>query len=226
MKKIWIASIVGASLLVGASAGVYAGANLEEIKAYLNHDLKVKVNGVQAQLKDEQGNAVLPITYEGNTYLPVRAVAGALKVAVDYDAATATVLLGEKVEGVSIAGEDYDAGNYLTSDPSRTTYKDKDYKEVLYNKARSDTEDGAGSFMLVPDKKYQKLYLQVAALDQDAEVSIYESGSLKLLKETKVLAQDGMATIEADIGGISEIYVEVHSKGGGFVIPLSTSYYK
>jgi hypothetical protein len=59
-------------------------ANLEEIKAYLNHDLKVKVNGLQAQLKDEQGNAVLPITYEGNTYLPVRAVAGALKVAVDF----------------------------------------------------------------------------------------------------------------------------------------------
>ncbi|GIP34026.1 stalk domain-containing protein [Paenibacillus sp. J2TS4] len=219
MKKKLIASVAGVSLLLGASVGAYAGANLETIQAYLNHTLTVKVDGVPAQLNDEQGNAILPITYEGNTYLPVRAIANALKVAVDYDGETSTVLLGEKMDGISIAAEKY-GNTYVTSDPSHTTYKNKNYKDVFYN-------TGGASLMLYPDKKYQKLYLQAAALNKEIKVSIYESGSLKLLKEEKVTIEDGMKTIEADIGGISEVYMEIDTTGeGGFIIPLTTSYYK
>ncbi|GAA3400188.1 stalk domain-containing protein [Paenibacillus hodogayensis] len=226
MRKKLIASVAGISLLLGASAGVYAGANLETIQAYLNHTLTVKVNGVPAQLNDEQGNAIVPITYQGSTYLPVRAIANALGVAVDYDVATTTVLLGEKVDGISITGEEYDGGSYLTSDPKRTIYQNKDYKEVLYNNVEDNSSNGSGSFMLTPDKKYQKLYLQAAAINKEFEISIYESGTLKLLKQDTVTVEDKMKTIEANIGGISDVYIEIKGSGGGFVIPLTTSYYK
>lgn len=225
LKKKLLISVAALSMVVGAGAGAYATSHLETIQAFLNHELKVKVNGVQAQLNDEQGNAVLPITYEGNTYLPVRAIAGALGVAVDYDAATTTVLLGEKVEGVSIAAEKY-SDTYVTDDKAHTTYQNKDYRTVYYNKATSASSSGNGSIMLYPDKKYQTLQLQVGAIDAEVKVSIYESGTLKLLKEAVVVVESGMTTVEADIGGISELYIELASTGGGFVVPLTTSAYK
>lgn len=89
-------------MLLGAGIGAYATSNLQEIKAYLNNDIKVKVNGNAIQLLDAQGNVVTPITYDGSTYLPARAIATSLNVAVDYDAVTNSVLFGEKVEGVPV----------------------------------------------------------------------------------------------------------------------------
>ena len=44
---------------------------------------------------DAKGNRVYPITYEGSTYLPVRAVAGLAGYEVNWDQATRTVDLGE-----------------------------------------------------------------------------------------------------------------------------------
>lgn len=225
MNKKITASISGLSLLLSTSAGVYAGANLQEIKAYLNGDLKVKVNGQPVQLNDEQGNAILPITYEGNTYLPVRAVAGALKVAVDYDKETSTVLLGEKTEGVAIKTQKFSDADY-SKDKKHTTYANKDYQEVLY-----DVRDAvrSGSFMLFPDKKYQKLVLQIGAVGADIpKIKIEDSDTKALLKEESVAVKDGMKTIEVDISGVKElfIYFEKLNSDAGYVVPLTTSYYK
>ncbi|MEK8127271.1 stalk domain-containing protein [Paenibacillus filicis] len=221
MKKKVVASILGASLLLNAGALALAATNLEEIKAYLNHDLKVKVDGKPVQLQDEQGKVVEPITYEGNTYLPVRAIANALGVGVDYDAASSTVLLGVKADGVAVSSESFD-NVYLSKDKNDTTYKGKDYQEVLINK------DSNGSFTLYPKKKFTKLYLQVAALGSDIEeIQIKDSDSFALLKKDTVSINDGLKTIEVDIAGAESLYINITTqKGGGFFVPLTSSSYK
>ncbi|RXZ81070.1 hypothetical protein EBB07_16420 [Paenibacillaceae bacterium] len=215
----------GIVLLVGAfSAGAAASSNLQEIKAYLNGDLKVRTNGVIAQLNDVNGNAVLPITYKGSTYLPVRGVADLLGVAVDYDQVANEVILGERLDGVAVNQEDFNTTLY-SKEPSHTNFGDKDYGEVLYSPA------GTNIFTTFfnPEKKYQSLYLQVAAIGENIDyVEIKDLDSNALLRRVDgISTADGMVTIEADIAGASTVVVEVRkSRNGAFVIPLTTSYYK
>jgi hypothetical protein len=94
MNKKWLIAAVVAGLTVTGSAGVYAGAKLQQIKAYLNHSLGIVVDGTPYWLKDGNGKTLTPITYEGITYLPIRSIADALDVPITYDAANYKVRIG------------------------------------------------------------------------------------------------------------------------------------
>ncbi|MCU6707566.1 copper amine oxidase N-terminal domain-containing protein [Paenibacillus sp. J5C_2022] len=225
MKKKFLVVLTGASLLMGGmSIGVFASSHLQEIKANLNTALKVRVNGEIAQMNDVNGNAVLPITYKGSTYLPIRAVSNLLDVAVHYDEEAYEVILGELLEGVAVNQELFDEVLY-SKDPAHTNYADTDYKEVLY----SSPDKSYRYTAFTPDGKYQKLYLQFAALEKDVNyIEIRDVDTNALLKEVGVVTpEDGMQTIEVDIAGVETVTVNVGKEsGGGFVIPLTTSYFK
>ncbi|CAG7651693.1 DUF4352 domain-containing protein [Paenibacillus allorhizosphaerae] len=97
-RKLLIASALSVIIVTSMSFGAFAASNLDEISAYLNKGLNLKLNGKAWQPKDEEGNALYPISYNGNTYLPARAVAEALGTAVGYDSATNTVLIGGQAD--------------------------------------------------------------------------------------------------------------------------------
>ena len=223
MKKKWIASIAVASMLVGSSAGAFAASNLQEIRAFFDSGLKFKLHGKDYTPANDQGVPTLPITYNGTTYLPVRAISNALDVAISYDAQTKTISLGEKSEGTPIADGFNDM--YHTKDPALTTFNGKDYKEVYYNNAPSNRN---ASFMLYPKGKYQKLVLQIAAIGHDIEaLQIKDSGNNIVLKTETINVADGLKTIEVDIGGVEQLYINGSVKDGTKVfVPLTTSYYK
>lgn len=90
--KGFITGVLVTLLLVGsvgtamATVGTKA-ANLE----YSN--IKVTLDGTPVKLVDVNGNPVEPFIISGTTYLPVRAVAGAFGLEVDWDGATQTVML-------------------------------------------------------------------------------------------------------------------------------------
>lgn len=94
-KKIIISTMVGGMLVTG-SAGVYAGANLQKITAYLNTSIGIKVNGTVYNPVDNKGNSLTPITYKDRTYLPVRAIADVFKVPVTFDPKANQVIIGTK----------------------------------------------------------------------------------------------------------------------------------
>ena len=94
MKKIYALLLI-CVMLVSFCAGAVAVGNLEEIKALLNYGITVKYNGDVQTMYDAQGTRVYPITYNGTTYVPIRAVSNMLGIAVDWDGANNTVLLGE-----------------------------------------------------------------------------------------------------------------------------------
>lgn len=77
-----IGSIGSAMATVGTKA-----ANLE----YSN--IKVTLDGTPVNLVDVNGNPVEPFIISGTTYLPVRAIAGAFGLEVDWDGTTQTVKL-------------------------------------------------------------------------------------------------------------------------------------
>ena len=143
--------------------------------------------------------------------------------AVNYDSAKGLIQLGEQVDGVSIAGGFNDM--YHTKDPSKTIYDGKDYKDVYLNNGDGNR---SASFMLYPKKKYQKLYLQIAAIGKDIDqLIIKDSDTGTELKATTVAVSDGLKTVEVDIGGVESLYVDAEASDGGTVfVPLTTSYYK
>lgn len=59
------------------------------------NDIKVTLDGKPVELKDATGKTIEPFTYNGTTYLPVRAVANLLGVNVKWDGDTSTIYLGE-----------------------------------------------------------------------------------------------------------------------------------
>lgn len=80
--------------------GVNASNLLEPISAFLNHGLTVEYNDVDQVMVDANGSKVVPITYNGSTYLPVRAIANMVGIQVGWDEATQTVLLGNSFPDV------------------------------------------------------------------------------------------------------------------------------
>ena len=100
-SKFTLALIVTVSVLCGIVIGAGATSGMQEIAAYLNANITVKLDGEAQTFLDAKGNRVYPITYQGSTYLPVRAVAGLVGLDVDWDQATQTVLLGQ-TKGVDL----------------------------------------------------------------------------------------------------------------------------
>lgn len=223
MKKKVAITLTSLAMLGCLGTGVYAGSNLQEIKAYLNPGIKFKVDGQPVQLKNSSGAVITPISYNNTTYLPVRAISDLLGVTVNFDGKSNTIQLGEQSEGVSIAAG-FDS-SYHTKDPSMTVYKGKDYKDVFF-------DNGSGSrgssFMLYPKGKYQKLYLHVAAIGSDiTDFEVMDSDTDTVLKKQDISVEDGLITIEVNIAGVDSLFV--HSdveKGGSVFIPLTISYYK
>ncbi|HQE65752.1 MAG TPA: stalk domain-containing protein [Bacillota bacterium] len=74
-----------------------AGGLTKLTDVYLNNDISVVINGAVFNAKDPQdGSTYVPMTYKGRTYLPLRAVAEAVGLPVDYDSNTKTAYLGTK----------------------------------------------------------------------------------------------------------------------------------
>lgn len=90
--KTLFSGMATAVLLVGLIGGAYAATGKRTAELDYN-DIKVTMNGQPVDLVDANGTAVEPFAIDGTTYLPVRAVASALGLGVEWDAAANTVKL-------------------------------------------------------------------------------------------------------------------------------------
>ena len=95
MKRISVVLLLIATAVFCLATGAFAASNLTDIKAFLNGEVKFIKDGVKWHPKNDKGNEVLPITYNGTTYLPLRVIADAFDIPVGYDSQTKTILLGE-----------------------------------------------------------------------------------------------------------------------------------
>lgn len=102
-KKPLFAGLAAAGMVASFAMGATAAGALQEIKAYLNSGITIKYEGEAQVMTDAQGARVYPITYNGTTYVPIRAVSNMLDVKVDWDQASQTVLLGDPAAGENAA---------------------------------------------------------------------------------------------------------------------------
>lgn len=107
-----------------ATVGTKA-ANLE----YSN--IKVTLDGTPVKLVDVNGNPVEPFIISGTTYLPVRAVAGAFGLNVDWDGATQTVLLTHPGSSSSQGGNAGGNSANMTTGQKNALAKAKDYLSIM-----------------------------------------------------------------------------------------------
>ena len=103
MKKLKnFAAVLSTVLLTVAMCGVaFASSGTVQKELHYNN-IKVALNGEQIAFIDANGNPVEPFIIDGTTYLPIRAVSGALGLDVGWDSATSTVTLSTPKEDRAI----------------------------------------------------------------------------------------------------------------------------
>lgn len=112
-----------AALTVGFIAGAAASTGIFKITAEINPNINYRLNGEKFVPKDMDGSEMDTIIYNGRSYVPLRAVADALDVPVDWDAVTSTIILGEDkepekeyTEEITILHSNQDEASKLASD--------------------------------------------------------------------------------------------------------------
>lgn len=80
-----------------------AGTN-QTITTYLNEDIKIYHSGEVQTFKDVNGKIVYPLSYNGTTYLPVRAISNLYNANIEWVAETSTVAI-TKNENITFEGK-------------------------------------------------------------------------------------------------------------------------
>ncbi|GGF85584.1 hypothetical protein GCM10010912_33610 [Paenibacillus albidus] len=192
MKKKTIVAASIAGMLATGSAGVYAGSNLQQIKAYLNHGIGVQVNGADYTMVDGNGKKLTPITYEGLTYLPTRSVANALKVPVTFDAANNKVVIGSS-SGAS-SNPSPGTGKAPADSGARSKYLPADFpipKDAVVTEVVDGVDEGKKQVLLI--------YLTKDSIDSVGKLYTQYVDSKNIQEGTKVV-EDGSLVITGKLG--------------------------
>ena len=121
MKKL-LSLILALSLVLALGTAALAGdTDFTRAADITYRGISIIVNGTKIVPQDANGNPVEPFIMDGTTYLPVRAVAGALGLDVSWNGATSTVILTSGGKTV------YGSGRALATNGTRRvdiTYRD------------------------------------------------------------------------------------------------------
>ena len=107
-SKFHLTALTLAGLMVVTTASVGAASVYKNITARQNTAMTVKVDGAALTMKDDDGDSLYPLTYDGNTYLPAQQLASA----VGYNATSDddSVSLTKKVAATSTSTSSTDIG--------------------------------------------------------------------------------------------------------------------
>lgn len=176
------------AFLIGIGTIAYADPMLEEIKAYINHDFKLKLNGVQTSIE--------MITYNDKTYVPVRSLSEQLNVQVDWDGSTNTVELTpnkwfafNKEQALSMSSNGYTIEAPVWMDSLRYDVLTKQDVESAIQ--QGNLEQGTVSAVIIQymiqDESLHKLHEEIARIE------VMKKDNMHSLNGTKILAErDGL----------------------------------
>lgn len=121
MNKKWLISAgLTLTLVTGFTLGAYADGLVKKISAYQNGKIQVKVDGSTVNLIDG-GEKLIPIVYNGHTYVPAKPVAEALGAKVKWNGSTSTVDLLTGAGGTNTGNTN--TGTTPNKDNSQATVK-------------------------------------------------------------------------------------------------------
>jgi hypothetical protein len=200
MKKMTVIILLIVTALFCLVTGAFAASNLTTIKAYLNGDVKFLKDGENWRPTDNKGNEVLPITYNGATYLPLRVIANAFNIPVGYDDPTKTILLGETT------------GTTLYSKQVKTEYSAANFFDVIdkkqlifggkqYNGAFAVSASSSENYYLKIDlgQKYSTLHLIMVG-KATMKFKVY-NGNKQQLSDEISLVEGEVTEVDVDLQG-------------------------
>lgn len=94
INKIILCLLLVSTLILGCALGATASTQYEKIMAYIDNGITLKLHGKDFNPIDAKGSPIKPINYNGSTYLPLRAIAEATGLPVEWDNETRTATLG------------------------------------------------------------------------------------------------------------------------------------
>lgn len=216
--RTFMAGFMVCFILIATATSAFAAANGTTVTAMLNGSVKMMLNGREYKAKDTNGNVMLPITYEGRTYLPVRSLSEALNIPIDYDSKNDTIWIGEKKETVQIKTtnqyQDY-YGTVITTDTAILKGGDKAYQwGITNNKPQSLATLGC---YILPEGKYSK-FAASAYLDPDVKMDLvleirkdsYDGAVIK----SYTLSPGTTTNMEADITGVGKLCMIANVRSG------------
>ncbi len=217
-KKKWTMAVLVAAAIGCSSLGsAYAAVKLEPINAWFNKSVAFVLQGERWQPKDGSGKALDPITYNGATYLPVRALSEALRVPIEYDGTAQIIYIGGKPGAkTSIFAMPMEIDNvYVVSskNPEDTLVNGKAYGQVL-------KIDQYGDIVLTLNRQYKRLVLEAAVVspgEHEVEFSLYNaseeaaSTADTILEKHAVSPEDQARQLTYNVEGLDKIRIHVQS---------------
>lgn len=213
LTKVVVSAIVLSTL---ATVSAFAGANLKEIKAYLDYDVKIKYNIEEKTMLDKNGARVYPINYNGEIYLPVTQLGEILDIGTKYDKTKNEVLLGITGEAVDFidnylpvyksSGFDY----HVTSADGKTIdigSQKYDRYIKLYATKPGTKEVYKTYYSYDIGGKYSTLQFDIKSdAKKDDSISILGDND-KLLYKIDMKQGDALKTVKIDVTGNSQIKI-------------------
>lgn len=218
LKKKWILITLFVAAMVCNSVGsAYAATNLVPIKAFFNKGVSFVLNGELWTPRDPAGKELSAIVYNDSNYLPVRALAEALKIPVDYDSAEKKIYIGgkpgAKTPVFSLPMEIDNIYVVHTKNSKDTLIHGKQYKDVLQI-------DQYGDLYLTLDRKYKRLVLDAAVVspgEHEVEFSLYNASELAantaetILEKHSVSPDEKVKQLVFNVQGLDKIKIHVQS---------------
>lgn len=216
-RKSMLAILFAVAMAITSLGSAYAAVQLEPINAFFNKGVTFVLNGERWQPKDASGKTLSPIHYEGSNYLPVRALAEALKIPIDFDGENQIIYVGGvPAAETPIFAMPMEIDNIYvtqTKNPQETLIHDKQYKQAL-------KIDQYGDIFFTTDRKYKRLVLEAAVVspgEHEVEFSLYNASDLAantadtVLEMHSVSPEDGVARLEFQVEGLEKIRIHVQS---------------
>ncbi|RKN77057.1 hypothetical protein [Paenibacillus ginsengarvi] len=216
-KKLATAAILAATVIASSFGSAYAAVNLEPINAFFNRGVTFVLKGELWQPKDEDGKPLTAIHYEGSNYLPVRALAEALKIPIEFDADTQKIYIGGRPGAqtplFAMPMEIDDIYVLASRDPAETMVHKKQFQEVL-------KIDQYGDIVFTTDRKYKRLVLDAAVVspgEHTVDFSLFNASdkagntSQTTLQKLSVLPEDGVKRLIFNVEGLEKIKIHVQS---------------
>ncbi len=220
MKRKLIVAVIAICANLLLIGGVFAFSGKRDISALLNGDLKIIFNGEEQVLKNANGERVYPISYEGTTYLPVRAVANLVKLPVSYNQEKYAVELGSKVEYTNLVDLKHERAtkyNYIINDDSLLSFRAKgstDAKRynngLIFNMLTGAFSDSEYTRCYFDVDGFSDLKFTIAAKKNFANVVVYDENSS--LIATFDVEEGNVIEKEIRIKGAKKIAIVANTK--------------
>ncbi len=223
MKKFTKITTLVLMLTIAFTLGVFSDSINQQITVLLNKTVNITFDGKPVELKDAHGARVYPITYNGTTYLPARAICDLTKTGVNWDGKTNTVILGDanaKKEPTQLIKQKkaskYESDSYLINDTVSLSFEGSDGIQE-FNSGVGLKWDGVSETRMVDTlmfdiEGYNELTFTVGCkIDEKEDSDIGESAQLLIFDEegnkiTNLTVKNGqLITTTVKLNGVKKI---------------------